>query len=103
MTNVADIQITASDIGKIVRFQRQRWSDRLQRHFMNTDLIIVIGQDYEADLMDDIAIYRTLNEEAQNAFLTQLAGTRYAGRMLPEPTPLAGAIEASSGQQFALF
>lgn len=88
-----DMQITESDVGAVVRFLRSRWSDLLQRHYMDTELIIIVPIEHVAALQEDFAIYRQLETPAQVSLLNCLRQQRYVGRMLTRPdlTPVPAA------------
>ena len=81
---MVDIELTPETIGVVVRFKRQAWSTLLKRHYMLTDLIIVIGEAYKADLLADFHIYREMEDVRQTQFIGQLRLSHYTGRMLSQ-------------------
>jgi hypothetical protein len=93
---MVDIQFTESEVGLVVRFQRERWSALLGRNFMMTDLITVIRPELEADLRADFELYRSLDEPSQMAFVAHLYGACYTGRLLEKPTLPAEAMQENT-------
>lgn len=79
---MVEIETSEQSIGTVVRFKRKAWSHSLQRHYMDTDLIIVVQTSLMADFMADFAIYQQLDEVRQMAILEHLRTARYARRLL---------------------
>lgn len=82
--NEVSMDIHHNDLGCVVRFLRQQYSERLGRSFPSTDLITVVKAPYEDDLKADFEIYRRLPQAAQMQFIDRLRMTPYTGRVLSE-------------------
>lgn len=117
---MVSLTITASEIGCIVRFQREVWCPPLGRTYIDTDLIIIIDSMHEQNLRDDFSLYQQLDVGAQMNFIAKLRLEHYTGRRLADsilraeeaelliptlglPRAITTAIEKSETQQFALF
>lgn len=100
---MVDLQIQQSDIGLVVRFLRERWSDRLGRHYSDTDLIVVVSNAFEQALIADYEIYRRLDEREQIQFLETLRTSIYSGQLLSEADLQQHAVVAGAAPQLGLF
>lgn len=81
---MVDMETFDESIGTVVRLKRQVWSKSLQRHYMSTDLIIVIPTSHKGDFSADFEIYRQLGEARQAEVLAHLRNNAYAVRLLSQ-------------------
>ena len=79
-----ELAFADSDIGRIVRFQRETTVPLTGRPYIDTDLIIVIDPVHEKDLRDDFERYRQLDQDQQKEFIQTLKWSRYTGRLLKD-------------------
>lgn len=94
---VVNVDITPSGVDIVVRFKRTSWSEMLGRDFWDTDLIILVATDHEADLRRDLSTYRQLPTPEQLQFIAELREKRYTGRMLADAVP-ESAVEPATPQ-----
>lgn len=81
---MVDMETFDESIGTVVRLKRQVWSDSLQRHYMDTDLIIVIPTSHKEDFSADFEIYRRLDAAGQAKVLAHLRNNAYGARLLSQ-------------------